>query len=202
MTRHWFLPDTPDVLGLMRAQMETTVAGLEAFAAWAAGDAGQARHVRELEHRADDDKRKLRRVLRHAFTTPIDPEDLYTLSERLDAVLNAAKDTVREAEVLGFDPDQPMADMAGHVRDAVVELREALAHLDNDGDVATSHADAAIACQRKVEKTYRAAMSAVLDEADMRRLMSQRELYRRVSRMGDLVVEVSERVWYAVVKEG
>lgn len=202
MTRHWFLPDTPDVLGLMRAQMETTVAGLEAFAAWAAGHAGEAARVRELEHRADEDKRTLRRVLRHAFTTPIDPEDLYTLSERLDAVLNAAKDTVREAEVLGFTPDVPMADMARHLRDAGYELREAFAHLDNDGDVATQHADAAISCQRQMEKTYRAAMSAVLDEDDMRLLMSQRELYRRVSRMGDLVVEVSERVWYAVVKEG
>ena len=28
-----------------------------------------------------------------------------------------------------------------------------------------------------------------------------REIYRRLSRMGDLVHAVAERVWYAVVKE-
>ena len=44
--------------------------------------------------------------LRQAFSTPIDQEDLYSLSELLDRVLNAAKNIVREAEVLGIDPDE------------------------------------------------------------------------------------------------
>ena len=202
MTSRWFLPATPDVLGLIAEQMEATVAGLDAFVAWAAGDVGAADEVRRLEHEADDRKRALRRSLRSAFTTPLDPEDLYTLSERLDAVLNAAKNTVREAEVLHFAPDAALAAMAGDVRDAVHELALAYQHLDNDGDTATGHADAAIRCERRLERTYRAAMSAVLEEQDLPVAMSQRELYRRLSRMGDLVVEVAERVWYAVVKEG
>ena len=36
----WFLPETPDVLGLLRAQIAVTLEGLDAFAAWAGGDAG------------------------------------------------------------------------------------------------------------------------------------------------------------------
>ena len=36
---------------------------------------------------------------------------------------------------------------------------------------------------------------------DLREVMSRRELYRRMSRMGDDIVEVAERIWYAVVKE-
>jgi hypothetical protein len=32
--------------------------------------------------------------------------------------------------------------------------------------------------------------------------MGRRELYRRISRISDEVVEVAERVWYATVKEG
>jgi hypothetical protein len=31
--------------------------------------------------------------------------------------------------------------------------------------------------------------------------MSRRELYRRVPRIGEVVVDVAERVWYTVVKE-
>ena len=34
----WFLPETPDVLGLLGRQLSVTVEGMEAFAAWAAGD--------------------------------------------------------------------------------------------------------------------------------------------------------------------
>lgn len=202
MTGRWLLPSTPDLLGLMAEQMAATLAGLDAFVRWASGDDDAAEEVRRFEHEADERKRALRRTLRIAFTTPLDPEDLYTLSERLDAVLNAAKNTVREAEVLRFAPDAALAAMAGEVRDAVHELAVAYQHLDNDGGVATHHADAAIECARGLERIYLTAMPAVLDEQDLRVAMSRRELYRRLSRMGDLVVEVAERVWYAVVKEG
>ena len=45
-------------------------------------------------------------------------------------------------------------------------------------------------------------MSALLQVDDLREVMGRREAYRRLSRIGDLVHTVAERVWYAVVKEG
>ena len=44
-------------------------------------------------------------------------------------------------------------------------------------------------------------MSALLQVADLREVMGRREAYRRLSRIGDLVHTVAERIWYAVVKE-
>jgi hypothetical protein len=44
-------------------------------------------------------------------------------------------------------------------------------------------------------------MSALLEVADLREVMGRREVYRRLSRIGDLVHTVAERIWYAVVKE-
>ena len=35
--KRWFLPDMPDVLGLLRAQLAVTTEGVEAFAGWASG---------------------------------------------------------------------------------------------------------------------------------------------------------------------
>ena len=40
--RRWFLPDMPDVVGLLRDQAATTVAAIEALVAWAGGDAPPA----------------------------------------------------------------------------------------------------------------------------------------------------------------
>ena len=100
--RKWFLPETPDVLGMLASQMDVTVEGMEALVAWAQGDPDASDLIRDCEHRADDHKRELRSALRQAFTTPIDAEDLYALSERLDASLNQAKDAVREAEVMAM----------------------------------------------------------------------------------------------------
>ena len=201
--KHWFLPDTPDVVGMLRAQVAVTAEGLDALVRWAetGGEDAAADAVRDAEHRADDCKRELRRALRAAFTTPLDAEDLYWLSERLDVVMNGAKDAVREAEVMAAVPDPPVVEMARLLRDGVGHLADAVDHLAGDGDDATVAADAAVKSQRGVERVYRRAMSELLDVDDLREVMARREVYRRLSRVGDTVVEVAERVWYAVVKE-
>src|SRR3954470_24701527 len=69
-----------------------------------------------------------------------------------------------------------------------------------DGD-ATDCADAAIKAQRRVERNYRSAMSALLDVSELREVIGRQEAYRRMSRLGDRVHRVAQRVWYAVVKE-
>ena len=67
---------------------------------------------------------------------------------------------------------------------------------------ATDCADAAVKSQRRLERVYRASMSALIDEEDLREVTARRELYRRLARVGDTIIEVAERVWYAAVKEG
>jgi len=205
MTRRWFLPETPDVLAMLLAQAKLTIDGIDALERWATGDLGAADDVRRLEHEADDAKRTLRVALRDAFTTPVDAEDLYTLSERIDALLNGAKDTVREAEVMKTVPDQAMADMAAEIGVGIRHLARALEGLgSHDGAAtqrATDEADAGVKQARRLEHTYRGAMSALLEVEDVRELGARRELYRRFTALGDLLAQIGDRVWYAVVKE-
>jgi uncharacterized protein Yka (UPF0111/DUF47 family) len=203
----WFLPETPDVLGMLRRQADVTIAGIEALVAWAGGDPAGGEDVRRFEHEADDRKRELRRALTDAFTTPIDAEDLYTMSERLDAVMNGAKDTVRESEVMELAPDEHVLAMAQQLAEGVRSLAVAFERLgagggNGDGEMATDAADAAVKSQRHLERIYRGAMSALLEVEDLREVMGRREIYRRFSRISEQLVEVAERVWYAVVKEG
>ena len=52
MTRkRWFLPETPDVLGMLRRQMRVTIDGVDAFARWAGGDAAAAQPARAERQR-------------------------------------------------------------------------------------------------------------------------------------------------------
>jgi uncharacterized protein Yka (UPF0111/DUF47 family) len=198
--KRWFLPETPDLLGMLREQAAITVDAMDALIAWSSGDATAAVAVRDCEHRADETKRQLWRALRDAFSTPFDAEDLYTLSADLDEVLNAAKDLTREMELMDMAPDAPTHEMVVQLAEAVRHLAGAFEALAGDGD-ATALADAAIKGQRRVEHSYRSAMSALLQVANLREVMGRREAYRRLSRIGDLVHTVAERVWYAVVKE-
>jgi uncharacterized protein Yka (UPF0111/DUF47 family) len=186
---------------MLRHQLAVTTAGMEAFAAWANGDADAAAAVREHEHRADTARRELHATLKDAFVTPLEPEDLFALSRGIDRILNQAKDLVRESEVMACPPDTPLAEMATLLVSFARRLDDAIARLQpRDGD-ATDAADAAIKEARRLERVYRAAMAELLEVDDLREVMARRELYRRCSRMGEGAVDVAERVLYAAVKE-
>ena len=199
-TRRWFLPETPDLLAMLRNQAAITVEAMDALVAWSNGETTAADSVRGCEHRADATKRELWQAVRDSFSPPLDAEDIYTLSADLDEVLNAAKDLVREMEVMNLEPDAPTHEMVTLLADGVSHLADAFRYLGTEDD-ATQHADAAIRSQRRVEHAYRPAMSALLQDPDLREVIGRREVYRRLSRIGDLVHTVAERVWYAVVKE-
>lgn len=201
--RRWFLPETPPVLEMLHQQFGATQVGVEALARWATegGPSHEAHQVRDAEHLADDRKRELRVALRESFSTPLDREDLYLISERLDNVMNGAKDVVRESEIMDIPPDESAANMARLLAQGVGHLELAVELLLADGTRATVEADAATKCQRRLERVYRQAMSDLLAEEDLRIVTGRRELYRRFIRVGDNLAAVAERVWYAVVKE-
>jgi uncharacterized protein Yka (UPF0111/DUF47 family) len=200
--RSWFLPETPDVLGMLREQTAITMEGMEALIAWSVGEPGAAGRLRECEHRADARKRELRGALTIAFTTPLEPEDIFELSTELDRVLNSAKNAVREAEVMETGPDQAISEMAAELAEGVRDLSEAFEQLSaGDRAAATDAADRAAKSQSRVEKVYRQSMSALVAVDDLREVAAKRELYRRLARTSDDLREVAERVWYSVLKE-
>jgi uncharacterized protein Yka (UPF0111/DUF47 family) len=212
--RHWFLPKDTDPLAALRAQMAITVEGMAAFEAWARGDTEAAERVRACEHDADEAKIQVRSAVRDAFITPISPEDIFVLSGHLDKILNWSKDTVRESEVMAMPPDADMAVMADRIHEGILHLSRAFGAIDvnhggDGGRAATEAADAATKSARKLEKVYRHAMSDLLPleeretlrPAEVRELIGRRELYRRMSRIAEALVDVADRVWYASVKE-
>lgn len=203
--RRWFLPDSPDVLGMLQSQAEITAQGVRAFARWAAGEGGLADAVRAAEHDCDEIRRELVDTVRQAFTTPMQPEDLFQLSADLDRVINGAKNTVREAEAMSVPPDRATADMAVLLAEGVEHLVDAIKALNagrgNHHLSATKAADAAVKSQRNLERIYRQAAGDLLTITEFRDVVARREFYRRVSTISDDIVSVADRVWYSRVKE-
>jgi hypothetical protein len=197
----WFLPETPDVLGMMRAQVDVTAEGVTAFAQWAGGDEAKGQDVRDYEHRADECKSELIAAVREAFTTPLQPEDIFELSRGLDEVMNGAKDTVRESEALRMAPNRELAEMCGYVAEGVADLRTAFYAFGHDAAAADAAAAAAVKTQRRLERVYRAGMSDLAQADDLREIVGRQELYRRLIRIADAILLVADRVGYANVKE-
>ena len=91
---HWFLPDMPDILGLLRRQVDAHRAGR-----WTRSRPGPppAATRRPPPPSARSSTRPTRpstsfaSALRSAFVTPLDPEDLFALSRGIDWILNHAE---------------------------------------------------------------------------------------------------------------
>jgi uncharacterized protein Yka (UPF0111/DUF47 family) len=199
---NWFIPRSPDVLGMLHEQSAITVEGLDELLAWARGDSAAGDRLRAAEHRADSKKRELRGVLTEAFSTPLEPEDIFELSRGLDEILNSAKNIVGEAEAMHTPPDAATAEMAEELAKGTRRLAEAFAMFaEDDRAGATATADRAVKDQRHLQHTYREAMSALIENENLREVAARREIYRRLARTGDELVRVAERVWYSVLKE-
>jgi uncharacterized protein len=199
--RGWLSPEAPDVLGLLRRQVGVTVEAVDAFVAWVAGDASGMRAVLDTESRGEAAKRELLTGLRAAFVTPLEPEDVFALSRGIDRILTYSRDLVKESQAMACPPDGTIGNMARLVGVSLRHIDDAIARLDSDAEGAMVSADAAIATERQLERAYYEGMAGLLDIADRSERIARRELYRRCSRIGETVVEVAERVVYAVVKQ-
>ncbi len=195
------MPETPDVLGLLRSQIAVTIEGGGKFAAWAGGEDVRLEEMREIQGRGELAKRDLLNALRAAFITPIEPEDLFSISQGTSRILGAAAGLVGEAAVLECEPDDGLAEMAGLIVESLGSVDAAVARLDSSGTRATEEADRAIEAARQMHGHYYRGMAITLDLEDRGQRIARRELYRRCSRIGDTTVDVAERVIYSVVKQ-
>lgn len=199
--RRWFLPETPDVLGLLRRQLGLTIEGADALVRWADGEEVALTEMREIQTRGDLAKRDLLNALRVAFITPLEPEDLFTISRGSGRILGEMTGLVGEAAVLKCTPDRGIADMTALLAGCVTSIDTAVSKLGSSGTLASVDADRAIDAVRHMHDHYYRGMATTLELEDRGERIARREIYRRCSRIGDIAVEVAERVVYSVVKQ-
>jgi uncharacterized protein Yka (UPF0111/DUF47 family) len=198
---HVLLPHGTDVLALLVAQGELTVTGFDAFKAWSHGaghDAAVAIHAAQQQaYRA---RRELLAALQAALSTPLDQEDIYALSERIDRTLTVARNAVRESEVLGWTPDAHAAKMSDKLADGAHALVAGFEMLRKAPDDAGRQADLASETVRHVEHDYRGAMAKVTELDDLRAAFAAQDVYRRYLAAAEAIIAVADRLWFVVLR--
>jgi len=197
----WFLPHHPDVLGLLRRQADVATDGMGAFARWSTtGDHADAQAVRDAEHEGDDLRHELLEALSTALTTPIEQEDAYALSERIDEVVDRAKDTVRVAQAFEWQPDEHTAAMGARIDEATRHLRDAVTCFAAKDEHPGEHAERAIKAARAVEHGLLAAFAALPRDGASWDRTAALEVYRGYSDIEHALLRVADRTWYAVLR--
>lgn len=157
-------PQMPDFYAMLQAQCmlaERCTATLAAYMRNA--DPVLAEQVRTLESEGDRLKAKHLATLHHAFATPIDREDIYQSIAAIDEILNYAKSTVSEMQVLSLSPDEHTTAMADLMHSGAQALQRGYALLASQPLAAEPEAVAAYKTERATEQVYRKALAELFD---------------------------------------
>jgi len=215
------IPPMPDFFALINEQCELCVQSMTVFVSYMErGDADTAAQLRQLEKQGDELKRRNNQILDKAFTTPMDREDIYDAITSIDEIINYAKTTVREMEVLNLEPDHHMLEMAIELRAGSEALRRGFAMLSTNPSHAEHDAMAARKAERRVERVYRLAIAQLFhteamlqkipgdnggDEHQLLALaiidiFKHREIYRHMSNGADRLAHAADKLNDIVVK--
>jgi uncharacterized protein Yka (UPF0111/DUF47 family) len=157
-------PEVPDFYRLINDQAHLAVECTAALVTYMhSGQDEHASHVSELEHRGDRLKSRNLAILHHAFATPIDREDIYQAVAAIDDILNYAKTTVREMQVLHLTPDEHTLAMATLMHEGALALERGFAKLKKTPLAAEVDASAAHKTERSTEKVYRKALAELFN---------------------------------------
>ncbi len=202
---NFFKPRQDQFLKLLIEQSAYAVDGLQALQAYTRDcDEASADQVRRLEKEADETRRILIDELNRTFITPIDREDIYTLSRAIDDILDYAYSTVDEMSILHITPNVYLLRMVSLLGDAAAEVHLAMLRLKDHPGVAADHAQRAKALENRVESVYREGIAALFaGPAEPERIVEMlklREIYRHLSNAADRGDEAANIISDIVVK--
>jgi predicted phosphate transport protein (TIGR00153 family) len=192
-------------LRLINEQTALTLKGVELMAEYMKScESNIVDDLTRVEKEADEIRRILIEELNNTFITPIDREDIFSLSRTIDDILDYAYSTVTEMRVLKVEPTPFMVRMSSLLRDAAFEIYMAVQRLEEHPGVATDHAQRAKALENRVEEVYREAIADLFsgpeDIHHIIEMLKMREVYRHLSNAADRGDEAGNVIADIVVK--
>jgi uncharacterized protein Yka (UPF0111/DUF47 family) len=143
-----------------------------------------ARRVHELENEADEIRRMLVDELNRTFVTPIDREDIHTLSRAIDDILDDTWFTINEMDILEVEPNAFLKEMSELLRKGANEIKLAMDRLEEHPAVASDHAIRAKATNNRMETLYAEALADLFQKPTdldyVVTMLKLREIYRHL----------------------
>jgi predicted phosphate transport protein (TIGR00153 family) len=202
---NFFKPRQDNFLKLINEQASLTQRGTELLQDYMSTPSQElADQITTTEKEADEVRRILIDELNRTFITPIDREDIFSLSRTIDDVLDYVYSTVNEMRILKVQPTPYMGRIASLLREAGGELALAVQRLKEHPSVATDHAQRAKALENRVEDVYREAIADLFngpeDVQHIVQMLKMREVYRHLSNAADRGDEAANVIGDIVVK--
>jgi predicted phosphate transport protein (TIGR00153 family) len=181
--------------------LEASALLLEGVQAGNSRMAGAATEINVLEHKGDEVIHELFTRLNSTFITPLDPEDIHSISTQLDNVLDGIEDTAHRLVSYGIEPiPSTMTKLSEIVASCARALKNALLALEKNGPIM----EHCIEINRLENEADRVGRSAVADlfhkEKDAIALVKLKEVYEFFEATIDSCEDVADVLQNVVVK--
>ncbi|MEK7409700.1 MAG: DUF47 family protein [Acidobacteriota bacterium] len=160
-----------------------------------------AAHIKQLENDGDKIIHDIFTRLNQTFITPLDPEDIHTLSSRLDDVLDAIEDTAYRLVAYRLEPIPPtVIELCEIVHECAKSLTQAFEALNKDARV-LDHCIEVNRLEDYADQILRRVVAELFErEKDPITLIKHKEIYEFLEDTTDRCEDVADVLQNVVVK--
>ncbi len=203
--KRFIKPKQSNFLQLLVEQGEYAIMSVEALQAYFKKQSDKkSTKARQIEKEADEVQRILVHDLQQTFVTPIDREDIFSLSRAIDNFIDYVYDTVEELEIFEIEASEAVLEIAAMLLEMANELHLALQRLLDHPGVAAEHARRVKAVENQVEDAYRRNLAHLFqgpeDIQHVMDMLKMREVLRHLSNAADQGDKAADIIMDIVVK--
>ncbi|MCI4462564.1 MAG: DUF47 family protein [Caldisericum sp.] len=202
----------PDVFqNLLKAQAKKTVEGVNTLNEFMGVNEDVVnkdvlRHnlkiqIKRIESEGDNIRRDLLNELNKSLITPIDRQDIYTLSNTIDNILDYAYNTIEEMIIYQLYPNFYLKKMIEKISRGVNHISYAVENMFTDKNLANSNVVSAKVVENEIEETYHEALAELFSNEDFHYIFKMREVYRHISNSADRISEAADLIANILIKE-
>ena len=160
-----------------------------------------AEEIGILERKADEVIHDVFRRLNQTFITPLDPEDIHSLSTHLDDVIDSIEEAVHRMVIYDIEPIPPVVlEVTREIVASTKSLEAAFSALHSNKNV-IDHCIEINRIESVTDDLVRAAVKDLFaNEKDPIRIMKLKEIYELLEQTTDFCEDVADALQNVVVK--
>ena len=197
----FIFPREYDFEQMLAQQAEMTLEGVSMLVQWLTTDdpLGEPTALVEKEEAVDAFRHDMEDKLVQSFSTPIDRQDIYTISRQMDYIINFAKETATEIHAFGVVPDDPITGMAEALLRGTGAMAAGVRKMHTDHDRVERCIRNARDAIHDLEHIYIDSMAALLNTDDAMGALKKREVYHHLRDAGRALRTTVDTLHTAVV---
>ncbi|MEA3485156.1 MAG: DUF47 family protein [Candidatus Aerophobetes bacterium] len=199
--KEFFFPKRRDFLGMLTSQTDKTLEGMIALKEFMKEpNPSNSGRVKEVETEADDLRLNLINELNASFVTPLDREDIFSLSRAVDDIIDYGQRTVEEMLIYKVKPTPNIQRMVDALLEATKNIDLAVQNLKKGPQIVLQYVIKAKKEENHIEHLYHEALVNLFKNKDTIYILKMRELYRHLSNSADRCDEAANIISDVVIK--